>query len=140
MQYFERDNKQMTGMPQEQLEAMYPMTYHIINPVVENTCDMMESAYGQMYTPTRKQLENMISDVYDKVEADVDVATQQSPMEKERQFYGGGRRLLRDFIGAMLVGSLIRRRRPFYGYPGYYGGYPSHYGGYPGYFGGYPYY
>ncbi|HOV26331.1 MAG TPA: hypothetical protein PK566_08235 [Pseudobacteroides sp.] len=117
---------QVAAMPQEQLEEMYPTTYNIIQPVVENTCDMMANNYGHMFTPNRKQLESMIDEIYKKVEKDVEAATKEGATEGERQFYGSGRRVLRDFIGALLIGSLIRRRRPFYpGYPGYYG--------YPGY-------
>ncbi|HEY9062950.1 MAG TPA: hypothetical protein VIO64_21005 [Pseudobacteroides sp.] len=145
MLYFDRNYMQMTGMPaqvaqvaampQERLEEMYPTTYNIIQPAVESTCDMVANTYGQMFTPNRKQLESMIDEVYNKVEGDVEAATKEGTSEGERQFYGGGRRVLRDFIGALLIGSLIRRRRPFhYGYPGYFG-YPGYYGG----FGGFPY-
>lgn len=121
----------MAAMPEQQLEAMYPKTYYIIQPVVENACDMMMTPYGQMYTPTHEHIESMIDDVYGRVESDVENAIKQSPREEERQFIGGGRRILRDFIGALLIASLIRRRRPFFGHPGYYGGGYGFYGGYP---------
>lgn len=163
MQYFDRDYLQMmraagqssptAGMPQQQqqqLETMYPKTYNMISPVVENLCDNMTANNGMMHTLSPDQMNSMVDEVYKKVEPNIEAEVSKD----ERQFFGGGRRLLRDFIGALLITSLIRRRRPFYGYPGYgypgYGypgyGYPGYYGGgygggfgYDGGFGGYPY-
>lgn len=120
----------MMTMPQQQLETMYPMTHRIISPVVERTCDKMSMAYGPMFTPTDEQIESMTDDVYGNVEMDVETAIRQSNREGERQILGGGRRLLRDFIRTLLILSLIRRRRPFFGFPGQFG--PG-FGGYPGY-------
>jgi hypothetical protein len=122
----------MATMPQQQLETMYPNTYNIIQPVVEQTCDKMANMNAPMVSPTQKQLDSMIEDVYSKVEGDVEAAVKLGATGEERQFFGGGRHLLRDFIGALLITSLIRRRHPFYGHHGY--GYPGY--GYPGY--GYP--
>jgi hypothetical protein len=144
MQYFGQNYMQMAGRPnqyvqmatmhQEQLEEMYPTTYNIVQSAVQNTCDMLVNTHGQMYTPNRKQLESMIDNVYNNVEKDVEAATNEGPTQGERQFQGGGRRLLRDFIGALIISNLIGRRRPqYFGTPGFYGG------GYGG-FGGYPYY
>ena len=130
----------MVTMPEQQLEAMYPKTYKIIQPVAERTCDKMEERYGPTFIPTQEQLEAMVNEVYDKVEADVNDTIKQSPYGRERQFTGSGRRILRDFISALLIASLIRRRRqPFFGYPGY-GGFGSGYGGFGGFspYGGFP--
>ena len=125
------ENYPMVVMPEYQLEAMYPKTYKIIQPVVESTCDKMLGSHGPMFIPTQDQLEAMIDDVYKRVEADVDIAIKQSPRGRERQFFGGGRRILRDFIGALLITSLIRRRRrPFFGFPGF-GGFGG-FGGFSG--------
>ena len=126
----------MATMPQEQLEAMYPQCYYIINPVVERTCDEMVSHYGHMYTPTREQLDSMVDRIYGQVEADVNEAFSRSPNEDERQFFGGGRRVLRDLISILLIRNLIRRRRPFFGYSPFYGSSPFY--GTPGIYGGYP--
>lgn len=128
----------MAQMPQQQLEAMYPKSYYIIQPAVEESCDKMTATYGQMFTPTHEQLETMIDDIYNKIEVSIEVVVKQSTAEHERQFFGSGRRILRDFIGALLIANLLRRRRPYYGYgygyPGFFGGsYSPYYGGYPGY-------
>lgn len=129
----------MATMPAQQLESMYPKTCKIIQPVAERTCDKMEERYGPNFIPSQEQLETMIEDVYSKVEEDVYDAVKQKAYGRERQFLGGGRRILRDFIATLLIASLNRRRRrPFFGYPGY-GGYGSSYGGYGGYGGFYPY-
>ncbi|RCX19433.1 hypothetical protein DFR58_103179 [Anaerobacterium chartisolvens] len=161
----------MTAMPDEQLENMYPKTYHIVQPMVENECNNMVSNYGDMYCPNKAHLENMIENIYKKVEANVEVNVEadmkveadvkgavkddikeksaekekEKDKEKSRQFGFGGRRILRDLTGILLIRELMRRRRPFYGYPGYYGGgFGGGYGGgfgYPGYYGrGYPMY
>jgi hypothetical protein len=120
---------------QPQLETMYPNTYNIISPVVENVCDNMISNNGNMNTITNKQMEAMINDVCKKVEPNVEAEIKKNLPKEERQLYGGSRSLLRDFVGALIIGSLIRRRHPYYGYQDY--GYPGYYGG--GYGGGFPY-
>jgi len=120
---------QFADMSTEDLENLYPQTYKIIQPVVESTCDNWMSKNGDK-CPSEKEYDSMVSDIYKKVEADVEAAIKNSANPEERQFFGGGRRLLRDFIGALLITGLVRRRRrPFPGYfPPYYGGF---YGGYP---------
>jgi hypothetical protein len=121
---------QFAEMPTEDLENLYPQTYNVIMPVVESTCDNWMGGQGDK-CPSKKEYESMVSDIYKKVEPDVEAAIKNSPNPEERQFFGGGRRLLRDFIGALLISSLIRRRRrPFFGF-----GSP-----FSGGFYGYPYY
>jgi hypothetical protein len=127
----------MMTMPEQQLESMYPGTYHIIQPVVEDACDKMHSQQGKMHTPNNAELESMIDDVCSKVEADVEDTLNNNSMEYQRQFGFGGRRLLRDLAGILILRNLIDRRNPYY-YPGYYSAYPGFYGTYPGYYGGYP--
>lgn len=121
----------MMNMTEPQLEALYPNTYNIIQPQVENMCNIMEAHHGKMYCPSNKEMKDIVDQIYTNVESDVEAATKENPNDRERQFFGGGRRILRDLIGILLIGNLIRRRRrPFYAYPGYYGGF-SPYGGYP---------
>jgi hypothetical protein len=128
----------MASMSENELEALYPKTYSVTQPVVENVCDRMTGTHGTAFVPTREQMESMTDEVYSKVEKDIEAVVKESPREEERQFVGGGRRLLRDLIGILLIGSLIRRRRrPYPGYPGYYGG--GYGAGFGGSFGGYPY-
>lgn len=126
----------VAAAPVEQLETMYPETYNVLKPVVENACEKWMGCHEETQVPTTGELDAMITDVYNNVETAVENAVKNSPVTEERQFYGGGRRILRDFIGALLIGNLIRRRRPYYGYPFY--GYPGYFGG--GFYGGYPYY
>ncbi len=120
---------QFAEMPTEDLESLYPQTYNAIQPAVENACENWMGKHGEQ-CPSKEDFDAMVSDVYNKVEADVEAAVKNSPVAEERQFYGGGRRILRDFIGALLITNLIRRRRrPFFGgygfpYGGFYGGYP----------------
>jgi len=118
---------QFAEMSTEDLENLYPQTYNIIQPVVESECDKWASKNGDK-CPSKTEYESMVSDIYKKVEADVEAAIKNSPVAEERQFFGGGRRILRDFIGALLIGGLIRRRRRpfFFGSPFYGGSY-----GYP---------
>lgn len=120
---------QFTEMPAEDLENLYPQTYNVIMPEVENVCDNWEGKHGDK-CPSNKEYESMVADIYKKVEANVEAAIKNSPNPEERQFFGGGRRILRDFTGTLLITNLIRRRRrPFFGqFPPFYGGF---YGGYP---------
>ena len=116
-------------MPTEDLESLYPQIYNKLQPAVENACENWMGKHGEQ-CPSKEDYDAMVSDVYNKVEADVEATVKNSPVAEERQFLGGGRRILRDFIGALIISNLIRRRRyPFLGdymYP-----YSSFYGGYP---------
>jgi hypothetical protein len=110
-------------MSEDELEKMYPETYNVINPVVENSCDNWIGKFGEK-CPSNVELESMVEDIYKKVEPNVEAAIKKSPIAEERQFFGGGRRILRDYITALLIASLIRRRRrPFFGFPGFGGGF-----------------
>ncbi len=121
----------MMEMNQEQMESMYPQVYNIVYPHVKNQCDMYESQYGVMNNPSREQLYEMADNITDLVEQDVDAEVNKTEKQGERQLGFGGRRLLRDFVAILLIRQLLRRRPPFYGYPGSYGMYP--YGGIYGY-------
>ncbi len=111
-------NCPMMAASQQQLEALYPRTYHIVQPAVDNACDMMVMTYGTMSVPTREQMDAMADDICKSVENDVDAAVRQNPGSKsdERQLLLGGRRLLRDLVLILLIRGLIRRRRPFFGF------------------------
>lgn len=121
--------------PAEQLENMFPETYNIIKPEVEKACDNLLDKKGGK-CPTKEEVEATANEIAKKVEPAVEAAVKKSPVSEERQFSYGGRRILRDFVGALLITDLIRRR-PFF-YPGFYG-YP--YTAYPPvFFGTYPYF
>lgn len=125
-----------TGVsPAEQLENMFPETYNIIKPEVEKACDnLMDKKGGKC--PSKSEVEAVTNEIAKKVEPAVEAAVKNSPSAEERQFSFGGRRILRDFVGALLITSLIGRR-PFF-YPGFYG-YP--YPFFPGsFYGAYPYF
>ena len=121
----------MMEMPEQQLNAMYPRTYHMIYPQIVRACDTMDMNHGPMHMPNHDEVENMVEDVVGKVENDIDVVLKEN--ENQRQLGYGGRRLLRDLTGILLIRELIRRRRrPQYPY-GYGPGYGPGYGLGPGY-------
>lgn len=120
----------MVTMPEEQLEKMYPKTYQIVNPVVQSYCDKMDV----MSNPTKEQLNEICEKICKEVEADVEKVIATENKDEKRQLGFGGRFILRDLAGILLLRELIRRRRTF-GYPGY--GFPPY--GYPGYGGFYGY-
>ena len=119
--------------PTEQLESMFPETYNIIKPEVEKACDNLMGKKGGK-CPTKEEVESVANEIAKKIEPAVEAAVKKSPSSEERQFSFGGRRILRDFVGALIITDLLRRT-PFF-YPGFYG-YPypffpgSFYGGYP---------
>jgi hypothetical protein len=107
----------MAVMSEADLENLYPQTYKVIQPEVEKACDKFISKFGEK-CPDKTDVESMVSGIYDKVEPNIETIIKNSPMSDERQFFGGGRRILRDFITALLIANLIRRRRrPFFGFP-----------------------
>lgn len=142
------NNMQMMGMPsqyspmmdmsQSQLESMYPNIYNVVYPHVKHHCDMFEAKYG-MANPTKQQLDDMMDDIYNKVDGQIDMMPQREDERPDGFGHGGlgfGRRpFLRDLIGILLIRQLLARRRPCYEYgcPGYggYDEYPTPYGGYP---------
>ncbi len=121
----------MTTMSDQQLERMYPRSYHIIYPEVIRCCDMMEMTHGSSHVPTREELEKTIDEITAKIEGEVTLTFERDAKEtSDRQLGSSGRRVLRDLVGILLIRELLRRRRrPFYGFP-YYGGFGS--GGYGG--------
>ncbi|HEX2947547.1 MAG TPA: hypothetical protein VHT96_16540 [Clostridia bacterium] len=124
--------------PAEQLENMYPETYNIIKPEVEKACDnLMKKKGGKC--PTKEEVESTANEISKKVEPAVEAAVKKSHSSEERQFSFGGRRILSDFVVALILADLIRRR-PFFN-PGFYG-YPySFYPAFPGaFYGTYPYF
>jgi hypothetical protein len=112
----------MMEMPQENLESMYPRSYHIVNPEVERSCGMMHMKYGPMYMPNRQQVESMVDEIDNRVGPEIDAEYQDDEGE-ERQFgfggFGGRRRFRRDLITILLLRRLFRRRRPHFGFPGF---------------------
>ncbi|MCX7747962.1 MAG: hypothetical protein N2645_13895 [Clostridia bacterium] len=134
----------MMQMPQQQLEEMYPVTYNIVYPAILKSCDMLTANYGGMIEPNKEQLDVMVDNIYKEVEGQVENTVEVEGEEsEERQFFFGGRRILRDFIGALLIRELLARRNPYYynAFPGYYpysgyNVYPGYYGAFPGYYGG----
>ncbi|WP_265447009.1 hypothetical protein [Acetivibrio straminisolvens] len=117
----------MAAMPEQQLESMYPRTYYIVYPRVVHHCDMMDMNYGCYYCPTKEELDKMCDKICNEVEAEVETAIcEEMKEEADRQLGFGGRRLLRAFVGTLLISELLRRRRRPYGFSGYYGGYPGY--------------
>jgi len=125
----------IANMTEQQLENMYPNSYKVVMPVIENKCNQLDMNSGPYSVPSKEDIDKMADDITKEVEADVEKAIIKDSTNAERQFGFGGRHLLRDFVSVLLLRELIRRRRrPFYGFPGYVG-----YGGFGGY-GGFPYY
>jgi hypothetical protein len=109
-------------MPEQQLTAMYPKCYNIIYPQIMRQCDIIDASNGPMNVPTNEQMERAVDDIVNKVEKDVDAVLMNEYQSAEnRQLGYGGRRILRDLAGILLIRELIQRRRrpPYYGYPGY---------------------
>lgn len=99
-----------------QLERMYPSIYYIVYPEVVKHCNVMDRTYGHLYTPTKKQVEDMVETIHTNVQPKLDQVSE----EIEKKQYRGG--YLGDIISIVLLGELIGRRRRRRRY--YYGGYP----------------
>lgn len=115
----------MMTKSEEELEKMYPKTYDIINPAVENQCNKMEMKKGVMGTISKEQIDEMCENILKDVEGDVEKVLDTEIKGDKRQLGFGGRFVLSDLVRILLLRELIRRRRPF-GYPGY--GFPGYYG------------
>lgn len=98
----------------QDIEAMYPETYHIVYPCVRKECDLLEMQYGPMQAPSQAKMREMVDKIYARVEADVEATVKGDRDSKEdRQLGLGGRRVLRDLIAILLLREILRRRRPF---------------------------
>lgn len=138
----------MMEMPQEQLESMYPRCYYMIYPEVHRHCDMLCAQYGIMYTPSRRQMDEIVDNIDNNVGASVDAEYQDSDDKEDRQFeefgggpfggghFGGRRRFRRDLISILFLRELLRRRHDHHHHGGFHGGFN---GRYDGEYGGYPY-
>jgi hypothetical protein len=111
----------MVTMPDSQLESMYPDMYYRMYPEVVRECDRMEMVYGEEYMPGREELDKMMDNIFVKLNVDIDISTgslQASADSIETQVYGG-RGILRDLAGILLIRELLgrrRRRRPYFPY------------------------
>jgi hypothetical protein len=131
----------MQSMPMEDkdLEMLYPKIYLSIIPMVRMHCDKMESKYGVFFCPSKKEMEDIIEEINERLEKDMDDDDEKCKKNKkdkcrEEEYLGeyeedtrqrrrySRRRLLKDLISIVLLGELLgrrHRRRPYYGYGGY---------------------
>lgn len=92
----------------EYFDGMHPDSCKKIMPYINRELDRMETEESPLYDeyPEGEMLDRMGDKIYDRVVADM------PDMEEQwegRQF--GRRRFLRDLIGVLLLGNLLRRRR-----------------------------
>lgn len=123
------------------LEAMYPKVYFATLPMVRKHIDRMEEKHGEMHTPRKEEIEEMLDNILNDVGPDVE-NMMRDEMDEGITRQIPGRRGLRDLLGILFIDELRGRRRrrrrrrrpypPYGGRPGQYGGYPQ-YPGYPGY-------
>lgn len=112
----------------------YPDLYRRVYPKVNENIERHIREKGEDWEPSDRELEDMIEDIYEgirkecpEIEEDLDEKRyRMSDVDATQRPYYGRRRLTRDFISIVLLGSLLgrrrRRRRPFprYGFgPGY---------------------
>lgn len=113
-------------MMEYQLEEMYPRTYDIIYPEVVHQCDMFDKDSLSMDIPTREDIGRMTDSIVNAIEPQVEAALNSEMRGGEmRQLGFGGRGILRDLVGILLLRELFqrrhrphrpRRRRPYYNY------------------------
>jgi hypothetical protein len=120
----------MAQYPAERLEDMYPDIYHIVYPMVQETCMRKDTPNNpEMYPhPTRTGVERMTDEIYKRCCMEMGISEDDDCWgEFDRQFggsfgmpfFGGGfgfgrRRFLRDLIGILLINQLLRRRGIFF--------------------------
>lgn len=93
---------------EEYFKDMHPESCKKIMPYIHRELDKMETEDSPLYEdrPDREMMERMGDKIYDKVVADMP--------EMEEQWEGrqlGRRRFLRDLVGTLLLGEVLRRRR-----------------------------
>lgn len=93
---------------EEYFMDMHSESCRKIMPYINRELDKMETEESPLYEehPEREMLDRMGDRIYDKVVADMPEMEEQW---EGRQF--GRRRFLRDLIGVLLLGELLRRRR-----------------------------
>jgi hypothetical protein len=94
------------------LEKLYPQIYFKVMPLVMHHCGHLESKYGVMYCPTKRELSDISDDIYNRLNEGMG----NTVGEETRQFGGGG--FLGDLASILLLRELSRRRRrrrrPYY--------------------------
>ncbi|NNU75177.1 hypothetical protein [Clostridium estertheticum] len=92
----------------EDLKIMYPKIYTIIYPMVKNHCDMMESMYGIMHSPSKDEIDNMckeVSDNYEKHYKDGDDEDMRGTFRQDRRVP------IHDLARILFIRDLHERRR-----------------------------
>lgn len=108
---------------------MYPELYHRLYPKVHDCVWRYIREKGEDWEPSKREMEDMIDEIYERMmkecpEIDNDMDERRYGMSNDvegmqRPFFGR-RRIFRDLIGIVLLGTLLgRRRRRYYNYPGY---------------------
>ncbi|NLZ49288.1 MAG: hypothetical protein GX895_11030 [Clostridiales bacterium] len=122
---YQMANMPLTVQNERQIEMLYPRSYYIIYPHVRYQCDMLERKYGKNYCPTKEEMEDILEDIYIKVEKELDKDDDDKKdkdhcrgEDRKRRRPYDRRRLLNDLIGIILIGELLDRRRTYYG-PGF---------------------
>lgn len=109
----------MGGYPPQTLEMMYPEIHYIIHYKVKEMCMMMDTPYNpEMYPyPSKAMIERMTDEIYTKTVIEIgdpEMGAENSTLDftdpefRRRRF--GGRQLLRDLIGIILIRELLQRR------------------------------
>lgn len=123
-------NSQMANSPAKEksmtYRAVYPEVYYKVKPYISMACDLMDS-YG-IGMPTQQQVNEMVDGIYDDFcktypdmvdymsKSGTDPAGDPPPFrDRFRPGFGFRRRGLgRDFIEALLLAELFRRRGFFF--------------------------
>jgi hypothetical protein len=128
-------NSPFMKQPVESLEEMYPDSYKIIQPKIQQMCMIVDTPENpDMYPyPNREAVEQMANDIHEACCKEMGIMGEEEPensnMPYERQFgpgYGGygfgypgygypgagfgRRRFLRDLVGILLIRELLGRR------------------------------
>ncbi|WP_352419743.1 hypothetical protein [Proteiniborus sp.] len=109
----------------------YPEMYRRLYPKVYDCISRYIREKGEDWDPSDRELEEMTDEIYERMmkecpEIDEDLDERRYGVSSDvdamqRPFYGR-RRIFRDLITIILLGSLLgrrRRRRRYYDYPGY---------------------
>lgn len=111
------------GNPQMVNSVQYPETYYMVQPIVSRACMEMDDSNGPF--PSQTTVNYMTDRAYDDVIRTYPEMIEDD--ENEAPYAGHGveadqfrrrrrfrrRELLRDLVGILLIGELLRRRRRF---------------------------
>ncbi|GAA0739734.1 hypothetical protein [Clostridium oceanicum] len=96
----------------QDLKSMYPKMYFKLCPMVDAECEKLEKKHGEMYCPTKQDIDSICKETYKKLKSQLEEMDDDDDEKcgyRRRRY--GRRRAVYDLTTILLLDRFRRRRR-----------------------------